>query len=146
VSADQANQGPERTARSAAGARGIRILVVDDNEDAADMLVEALTSEGYRVRTANDGPAAIRIAAEFKPHIALLDIGLPVMDGYELAERLHQLPQLTRMRLFAVTGYAQEADRKRATAAGFDGHFAKPLDLEVLGRVLRDAAGHGDGS
>ena len=76
------------------GGRNVRILVVDDNEDAADMLVEALASAGYRVRTANDGPAALRVAAEFKPHIALLDIGLPVMDGYELAERLQQLPEL----------------------------------------------------
>ena len=127
------------TARSAAGSRNVRILVVDDNEDAADMLVEALGSQGYQVRTANDGPAALRVAVEFKPHIALLDIGLPVMDGYELAERLHQLPQLASTRLFAVTGYAQEEDRKRSAAAGFSGHFAKPLDIDALGTALRDA-------
>jgi CheY-like chemotaxis protein len=96
------------------------------------------------VRTANDGPAAIRIAAEFKPHVALLDIGLPVMDGYALAERLQQLPELTGIRVFAVTGYAQEADRERCRAAGFDGHFAKPLDVGVLERGLREAAGSVD--
>ena len=116
----------------------IRILVVDDNEDAADMLVEALASKGYRVRDAHDGPAAIRIAAEFKPHIALLDIGLPVMDGYELAHRLRQLPASGGIRLCAVTGYAQETDRARSRAAGFDRHFAKPLDLDVLHAALRD--------
>jgi signal transduction histidine kinase/ActR/RegA family two-component response regulator len=139
AAADPAVQGSVRAAASAAGTPDTRILVVDDNEDAADMLVEVLTAEGYRVRAANDGPAAIRVAAEFKPHVAVLDIGLPVMDGYELAERLRQLPELTAIRLFAVTGYAQEADRKRSAAAGFDGHFAKPLDLDVLGRVVRDA-------
>jgi CheY-like chemotaxis protein len=108
------------------------------------MLVEVLASAGYGVRTANDGPAALRIAAMFKPHVALLDIGLPVMDGYELAERLQQLPELTGLLLFAVTGYAQEADRKRSAAAGFAGHFAKPLDVDVLERVLRGALVHID--
>lgn len=136
-------QTPGGTAQSAGGSsRNVRILVVDDNEDAADMLVEALASAGYRVRAANDGPAALRVAAEFKPHVALLDIGLPVMDGYELAERLQQLPELNGVRLFAVTGYAQQTDRERSTAAGFAGHFAKPLDVDVLRTVLRDAVAH----
>jgi signal transduction histidine kinase/ActR/RegA family two-component response regulator len=139
ASADRAAQGARRIAPAADGTRDIRVLVVDDNEDAADMLVEVLRAEGYRVRAANDGPAAIRVASEFKPHVAVLDIGLPVMDGYELAERLQQLPEMTPIRLFAVTGYAQEEDRKRSAAAGFDGHFAKPLDVDVLGRVLRNA-------
>jgi CheY-like chemotaxis protein len=143
--ADGAVQGA-RTAPSVDGTRDVRILVVDDNEDAADMLVEVLTAEGYRVRAANDGPAAIRVASEFKPDVAVLDIGLPVMDGYELAGRLQQLPEMSGIRLFAVTGYAQEADRKRSAAAGFDGHFAKPLDVDVLGRVLRDAVAHIDRS
>ena len=119
----------------------VRILVVDDNEDAAEMLVEALSSRGFEVCEARDGPAAIRIAAEFKPHIALLDIGLPVMDGYELAERLRQLPGGGRLRLCAVTGYAQQADQERSRAAGFDRHFAKPLDLDVLDRALRELCG-----
>jgi signal transduction histidine kinase/ActR/RegA family two-component response regulator len=145
-STDQISRGPGRTSSSVAGTGDIRILVVDDNEDAADMLVEVLTAEGYHVRAAHDGPAALRVAAEFRPDVALLDIGLPVMDGYELAERLQQLPEMTGIRLFAVTGYAQEADRKRSAAAGFDGHFAKPLDVDVLGRVLRDAVGEIDRS
>ena len=119
----------------------VRILVVDDNDDAAEMLVEALSSRGFEVCEARDGPAAIRIAAEFKPHIALLDIGLPVMDGYELAERLRHLPDGDRLRLCAVTGYAQQADQERSRAAGFDRHFAKPLDLDVLDRALRELCG-----
>jgi CheY-like chemotaxis protein len=116
----------------------VRVLIVDDNEDAADMMAAALTATGYQVRAANDGPAAIRIAAEFNPQVALLDIGLPVMDGYELAVRLRQLPGGRAVRLFAVTGYAQEADRERSSTAGFERHFAKPLDWDVLESVLQE--------
>jgi CheY-like chemotaxis protein len=120
--------------------RIVRVLVVDDNEDAADMLVEALASKGYPTRRAHDGPAAIRVCREFTPHVALLDIGLPVMNGYELAERLRQLPGMAALRLYAVTGYAQQSDRERSRAAGFDGHFVKPLDVDVIDRVLRDVS------
>ena len=143
---DQAVCGPAPAPYLVSGAEDVRILVVDDNEDAADMLVAALAAEGYRVRAAGDGPAAIRIAVEFRPHVALLDIGLPVMDGFELAERLRQLPELTGIRLFAVTGYAQETDRERSRAAGFDRHFAKPLDFEVLEEVLREIVANLDRS
>jgi signal transduction histidine kinase/CheY-like chemotaxis protein len=121
-------------------ARTVRVLVVDDNEDAVEMLVDALASKGYPTRHAHDGPTAMRVCQEFKPHVALLDIGLPVMDGYELAERLRQLPGMETLRLYAVTGYAQESDRKRARAAGFARHFVKPLDLDVLDGVLRQSA------
>jgi CheY-like chemotaxis protein len=120
--------------------RTVRVLVVDDNEDAADLLVEALAAKGYPTRRAHDGPAAIRVCREFEPHVALLDIGLPVMDGYELAERLRQLPGMAALRLYAVTGYAQQSDRERSRAAGFDRHFVKPLDVEVIDQVLRDAS------
>jgi CheY-like chemotaxis protein/two-component sensor histidine kinase len=119
---------------------GVRVLVVDDNEDAVEMLAEVFRSKGYQVRSAHDGPAAIRVCSEFNPHIALLDIGLPVMDGYELAERLRQLPGNDRLFLCALTGYAQEADRERARAAGFDRHFVKPLDFDVLDRALGEMA------
>ena len=120
-------------------ARTVRVLVVDDNEDAADMLVDALSSKGYPTRHAHDGPAAIRACQQFKPHVALLDIGLPVMDGYELAERLRELPGMATLRLYAVTGYAQQSDRDRSRAAGFDRHFVKPLDVDVLDSVLRES-------
>ena len=117
---------------------GIRVLVVDDNEDAADMLVAALSAKGYGVRKAHDGPAAIRVCGEFKPQVALLDIGLPVMDGYELAARLQELPGVNGLRLCAVTGYGQESDRARSRAAGFHQHLVKPIDFDVLERIVRE--------
>jgi signal transduction histidine kinase/CheY-like chemotaxis protein len=126
-------------ASAADGAGDCRVLVVDDNEDAAEMMRTALTVRGYQVRVAHDGPGALRTAIGFQPHVALLDIGLPVMDGYELAGRLRQLPGLDRLYLIAVTGYGQDADRRRSRAAGFDRHLVKPLDLEVLEGALRDA-------
>ena len=141
AAAASASVNPSLATPTADVALDVRILVVDDNDDAAGMLVEALSSRGFEVREACDGPAAIRIAAEFKPHIALLDIGLPVMDGYELAQRLRHLPDAGRLRLCAVTGYAQQADQERSRAAGFDRHFAKPLDLDVLDRALRELSG-----
>jgi CheY-like chemotaxis protein len=114
-----------------------RILVVDDNLDAAESLAEFLTELGHEVRTAHDGPSAIDVAASFKPKICLVDIGLPVMDGYELARRLRHLEGLPRdVRLMAVTGYGQETDRRRSKEAGFDGHLVKPVDLEKLARSL----------
>jgi signal transduction histidine kinase/ActR/RegA family two-component response regulator len=131
-------------ARGAAGtaavpSKAVRVLVVDDNDDAANMLVELLTYEGFDVRTAHDGPSAIRVCSEFKPAIALLDIGLPVMDGYELAARLRELPGVGPLHLVAVTGYGQETDRQRSTAAGFHEHLVKPIDLDVLVQVLQTA-------
>ena len=98
------------------------------------MLAEALRTFGYEVRTAADGPSALALAAAFHPQVALLDLGLPVMDGYELSERLRALspPILT----VAVTGYGQETDRTRSTAAGFAAHFVKPVELEELKATL----------
>ena len=115
------------------------VLIVDDNEDAAAMLAEFVRSLGYRVRTAHDGPGALRVAAEATPHIALLDIGLPVMDGYELASRLREVYQ-NGLKLIAVTGYGQEADRDRSRQAGFDAHLVKPVDLDVLAALLETLA------
>jgi PAS domain S-box-containing protein len=109
-----------------------RILIVDDNHDAAEMLGEVLRARGYETRIAHDGPEALRVATAFKPEAAFLDIGLPVMDGYELASRLRELPGLSTLRLIAVTGYGQESDRRRTQAAGFEHHMVKPVDLEVL--------------
>ena len=120
----------------AVNASGLRVLVVDDNEDAADMLVYALASKGHQARMANDGPAALRICEEFKPSVAVLDIGLPVMDGYELAGRLREISGMEHVRLIAVTGYGQEADQQRTRAAGFDQHLVKPIDLEALESAL----------
>ena len=110
----------------------VRLLVVDDNVDAAELLVESLRTMGHRVQVAFDGPAALRIAADFAPEVALLDIGLPVMDGYELARHLRQLPGLEAVHLIAVTGYGQQSDRQRSLDAGFHEHLVKPLRLEAL--------------
>ena len=111
-----------------------RVLVVDDNADAADMLCEALEALGYRTAVANDGPEALRVAGEMKPDVALLDIGLPVMDGYELARRMQA--QQPGIDLFAITGYGQDSDLKRSREAGFRQHLTKPVDLETLARLL----------
>jgi CheY-like chemotaxis protein len=119
----------------------LRILVVDDSVDGAEMLAAALSAKGYKTQVAFDAPAALRIAAEFRPAIAFLDIGLPVMDGYELATRLRGLPELNGIKLFAVTGYGQESDRERTRAAGFDRHFTKPVDLDTIEAVLGDGNG-----
>src|SRR5262249_47711230 len=98
---------------------GRRVLVVDDHTHAARALADILHELGHMPTVAEDGPTALAKAAEFKPHVALLDIGLPVMDGYELARRLREQPEMRRVRLFAITGYGQESDRIRSRAAGF---------------------------
>ncbi|HEX4351327.1 MAG TPA: ATP-binding protein [Polyangiales bacterium] len=126
--------------------RSARVLVVDDNEDAAEMLAAVLSTHGCEVSVAHDGPEALRIAAACSFDAALLDIGLPVMDGYELAGRLRELPNLARARLVAVTGYGQESDRQRALAAGFQEHLVKPVDLtrlkSIVSELLNDDASH----
>lgn len=110
-----------------------RILVVDDNDDAAFSLREALESLGYAVEIAGSGPSALRKLEVFWPDIALVDIGLPVMDGYEFAERLGVMkPERRTPRLMALTGYGQEADQERSAAAGFECHILKPVDLARL--------------
>jgi PAS domain S-box-containing protein len=116
----------------------LRVLVVDDNVDAAEMLGAALRFRGFDVRQAYDGPAALDEAREFKPHAAFLDIGLPVMDGYELAGRLRDVPGLARVRLIAVTGYGQDSDRRRSADAGFEHHLVKPVNLDALEGLLAD--------
>ena len=110
---------------------GPRILVVDDNEDAAETIAMLLEAGGYRVAVANDPLAALALAASFEPELALLDLGLPVMDGYQLAGRLRQ-ERPAALRLLALTGYGQAGDRERTRAAGFDAHLVKPVDADEL--------------
>jgi signal transduction histidine kinase len=121
-----------------------RILVVDDNADAADMLAMLLQQAGHEVRTAADGESAIARARTWAPDLAVLDIGLPGMDGYELARRLRADPALSGLKLVALTGYGRESDRARALSAGFDLHLAKPAEpallLESIAALLRDRA------
>jgi two-component system CheB/CheR fusion protein len=113
-----------------------RVLVVDDNEDSAETLAQLLKITGHDVRTAYDGPAALVAAHAFHPDIVLLDIGLPYMDGYEVARQLRATSELAPMRIVALTGYGQEEDRRRAVEAGFDAHLVKPADPDELQHVI----------
>jgi signal transduction histidine kinase/CheY-like chemotaxis protein len=119
-----------------------RILVVDDNRDSAQSLAILLRLLGNEVATAHDGPTALQAAEQFRPEVALLDIGLPGMDGYELARRLRALPQLRQLRLAALTGYGSAEDRRRSQEAGFDEHLVKPVEMETLHALLADLPLH----
>jgi len=112
------------------GARAESILVVDDNEDLRTSLCRLLTLHGYQVVAAGDGPGALRLAGALRPKVIVVDIGLPGMDGYELARRLRL--ELPATRMVAVTGYGQASDRTRSRAAGFDAHLVKPVSFDML--------------
>jgi signal transduction histidine kinase/CheY-like chemotaxis protein len=114
----------------------LRVLVVDDNRDAADSLAMLLRTTGNEIRTAYDGLEALQVANEFRPEVVLLDIGLPKIDGHEVAQRLRREPWGQRVCLIAVTGWSDEADRARSRAAGFDHHLVKPLDTGHLAQLL----------
>jgi CheY-like chemotaxis protein len=93
---------------------------------------------GHRVHAAPDGPAALALAAAQRPRIALLDLGLPMIDGYELARRLRELPGLEGIKLIAITGYGQTSDRERTSAAGFAAHLVKPVRLETVATLIAE--------
>jgi DNA-binding response OmpR family regulator len=112
-----------------------RVLVVDDNEDAADSLATLLDVMGYNVRIAYDGPEAIVAADEFQPEVALLDIGLPRLSGYDIARHVRE-KRGEDVLLVAITGWGQEEDRRLAREAGFDHHFTKPADFDALLGVI----------
>ena len=116
----------------------LRVLVVDDNVDAAETLAMLLAASGHSVRTAHDGPAALQAAATHLPHVAFLDIGLPKMDGYEVARRLLDNKALGAIELVAMTGYGQAADRQRSKASGFRRHLVKPVELGVVEGILAE--------
>ena len=120
--------------------RGLKVLVVDDNVDAAQMLTTLLEMNGYEVNVAYDGSSALASAVQTPPDVGLLDIGLPDIDGHELARRLRAMPETTQALLVALTGYGQEEDRRRAHNAGFDHHMAKPADLAKLLELLAGVA------
>ena len=127
---------PHEAAREVSLAASFRILVVDDNRDAADMLSGVLRAGGHEVQIAYDGEAALREAAAFRPDVGLLDIGMAGMDGYELAKRLRDDTHLPGLFLVAITGWGQEEDRRRALAAGFDAHMTKPADPGEIASLL----------
>jgi len=118
-----------------------RILVVDDHRDTADSLVDALSVSGYQALAAYDGASAINLARSFKPQVALLDIGMPVMDGYELGRRLQGHPDTATIHLIAFTGYSEEVQRRNTEAgskSGFKEYLVKPVDLgQVVGAIRR---------
>lgn len=116
--------------------RRLKILIVDDNEDSAESMATLLRFSGHEARTAYDGLSALEEAQTFLPDMMLLDIGLPKLDGYEVARRLRQEPEGDRMMLLAMTGYGQEEDRRRSRDAGFDHHLVKPVDLDKLRGLL----------
>ncbi len=120
----------------------LRVQLVDDNEDAAATLAVYLETCGYQISVAHSPSEALRMARAFRPDVALLDIGLPEMDGYELARRLRAMPETTGAVLLALTGYGQERDRAAAMAAGFDYHLVKPVDLRQLERLLAEVSHH----
>jgi CheY-like chemotaxis protein len=117
------------------GAGPLRVLVVDDNADAADSLAMLLRLEGHDVSVAHDGFRALEIAAEEKPTVVLMDVGLPGMDGYEVCRRFRQQGH-ANARIIAMTGYGQERDRQRAKSAGFDAHAVKPVEFADLAKLL----------
>ena len=116
-----------------------RILVIEDNVDAAEMLQEVLALDGHEVRVAHDGSTGLALARDFRPEAVLCDIGLPLMNGYEVAHAIRRDAALQGAYLIALTGYAQPEDLQRATDAGFNRHLAKPVDIEKLKNLLEES-------
>ena len=117
-------------------AMNLRVLVVDDNVDAADSLAMLLELAGHTTRIAHDGRQALQVAEEFRPEVVFLDIGLPHMNGYEVAQAMRRMPGLQGATLVALTGWGAEADRARAKEAGFDHHLTKPTEPTAVEELL----------
>jgi CheY-like chemotaxis protein len=118
----------------------LRILIVDDNRDSADMLATLLTFSGHETFIANDGLEAVDRAANLRPDVIVMDIGLPGLNGYDAARRIRELQCDTQPVLVALTGWGQDGDRRRSESAGFDAHLVKPLDDRLLDKLLVDCA------
>jgi signal transduction histidine kinase len=125
------------TRASVADDSSLRILVVDDNLDSAEIIATLLEMEGHQVRMAHTGANALSLATELMPQIVLLDIGLPDMTGYDVAKALRLLPSTDRLSLIALTGYGQQGDKARALDSGFDHHLVKPVTYEQLSATIR---------
>jgi PAS domain S-box-containing protein len=127
-----------------------RVLLVEDNPDAAESLGMLLELLGHRVHAVHDGPGALAAVTAHRPEVMLIDIGLPGMDGYEVARRIRQLPELARVTLIALTGYGRDTDKEQAIAAGFDYHLVKPVDPDALqalvARLTAGANRNGNGA
>ncbi|MDP3718402.1 MAG: response regulator [Acidobacteriota bacterium] len=116
----------------------LKILVVDDNPDSATSMAMMLSMMGHETRTAHDGEAALSTAEEFRPRVVLLDIGLPKLNGYEVAQRIRQAEWGAAMFLVAITGWGQDEDRRRSEDVGMNLHLVKPVEPGALDRVLAD--------
>jgi len=127
---------PRESAPTQSTIRGRKVLVADDNRDAANALALLLRLAGHDVRVAHDGEGALALAREFEPDCAVLDIGMPDLNGYEVARRLRQSTSGKKVRLIALTGWGQDEDKRRAHDAGFDHHLTKPVDRERLDALL----------
>lgn len=125
---------PEHLPSAKEGA--VRILVVEDNPDGRESLVTLLSLMGHEVASACDGVEGLDVALQFRPDVALLDLGLPKMDGLTLAKAMRTHPDLARVTLVALTGWGADKDRSRTRAAGFDDHLTKPVDPAALGALL----------
>ena len=121
----------------------LRILVVDDNHDAASMLARLLGALGHEVRVAHDGPEALAECQTFCPQAVLLDIGLPGMNGYEVARQIRKMPHRAGVLLVAQTGWGQGEDKRQSEAAGFDAHLVKPIEMGALRPLLAKAQAPG---
>lgn len=122
--------------KSSKAAVPLRIIVADDNHDSADTLAMMLTMMGNEVRTANDGLEAVKLAEEFRPDVVMLDIGMPMLNGYEACRHLRKQPWTKDVVFLAMTGWGQDEDRRRSQEAGFDHHIVKPVDFVVLEKLL----------
>jgi CheY-like chemotaxis protein len=118
----------------------LRVLVADDNRDSADSFAMFLQISGHEVRTAYAGDEALAIAAEFSPQVALVDIGMPEVNGYEVARRIRAAEWGKDVILVAITGWGQDEDKRQAEAAGFDHHLVKPVDLDRLQQLIAQLA------
>lgn len=136
IAVQEAHSEPHKSVRSAAPVKGRRMLVVDDNFDAAHMLAMLLEATGHETIIEHTAKGALERARTELPEICLLDIGLPDLDGNDLARQLRAHPETARAILIAITGYGQEHDRKRTAESGFDHHFVKPVDMEKLLQLL----------
>jgi CheY-like chemotaxis protein len=131
------NRGAATAPKAASTIRsGLRVLVVEDNVDTARTLSLLLRGLGCTTQEVHDGPPVIDTAKTFQPDVILLDIGLPGLDGYQIARLIRQTPELSHVRLIAVTGYGQRQDRERSRDAGFDDHLVKPVQFDSLVETL----------
>jgi CheY-like chemotaxis protein len=121
----------------------LRILVVDDNRDSAESLAALLTIDGHELELAHDGAEAVDKAAAFRPHVVLLDIGLPKLDGYQACREMRKMPRGAEMDIVALTGWALDDDRDKAREAGFTRHLVKPIDFEELEQLLQTVISRG---